>query len=190
MGRWGKWSALRSARALPRDRRLCGPQSRSGHRDYNYMYFYQILERNTLQTITIIHSDINVTALLLGNGDESERRVVYIFLSNDLPNSLLQYFSRDMNHPVKRQIIWLSKQKAVHQRFRRKRVFTWEVLKKRKRSYPWPCFGVFPECFRVSLGKLRYVLWAGFQYWLLCTVTKGLRIRWRAFWRSSATDTY
>jgi hypothetical protein len=65
----------------PLDRRLCGPQSRSGHRDNNYMYFYQILERNTLQTITIIHSDINVTALLLGNGDESERRVVYIFLS-------------------------------------------------------------------------------------------------------------
>jgi hypothetical protein len=50
--------------------------------------------------ITIIQGNINATALPLGNGDESEKKLFTFPAPNDLPTYLLKYCTRDLNHTV------------------------------------------------------------------------------------------
>jgi hypothetical protein len=64
------------------------------------LYFHELSVHNSLQTITTFLCDINVKVLSLGNGDESEKLLTYIFCSNDFHSSLLKYCTRALNHPV------------------------------------------------------------------------------------------
>jgi hypothetical protein len=52
--------------------------------------------------MTIIHSDINVKTLSLGHGGKFEKKKkLFIFSApKDLPQNLLEYFTRVFNHPV------------------------------------------------------------------------------------------
>jgi hypothetical protein len=43
---------------------------------------------------------INVKALSLGKGDESEKSLFNFPAPNDLPNNLLKYCTRTLNYPV------------------------------------------------------------------------------------------
>jgi hypothetical protein len=58
------------------------------------------ISKDPLQTITIIHSDINVKTLALGNGYESHTKLCTFSAPNDLPNSHLKYCARALNHSV------------------------------------------------------------------------------------------
>jgi hypothetical protein len=50
--------------------------------------------------ITVIHSDINVKALPLGNGNEFEQKLFTFYAPNVFHSNPLNYGARPLNHHV------------------------------------------------------------------------------------------